>query len=87
VGNEQGGESAAIHMSLYATAKAIGLDPRTYFRDVIQRMAAAAPHEREALAEDLTPHRWRELYASQVRDHQLAILERLLEQWRPAPRT
>jgi len=82
VGNEQGGETAAIHMSLYATAKAIGLDPRAYFRDVILRMAAAAPHEREALAEDLTPHRWRELYADGVRDHQLAILEHLFEQWR-----
>lgn len=81
VGNEQGGETAAILMSLYATAKAIGLDTRAYLRDVILRMAAAAPHEREALAKDLTPQRWRELFAERVRDHQLAVLERLLEQW------
>jgi transposase len=84
VGNEHGGQTAAVLMSLIATAEAIGLDARTYLRDVILRMAAAAPQDREALAEDLTPQRWREIYAEGVRDHQLAILERLLEQWRPA---
>jgi hypothetical protein len=82
VGNEHGGETAAVLMSLYATAKAIGLDPRMYLRDVIQRMAAVGPDGRDELAESLTPHGWKEGYAGEVKDHQLAILERLLEQWR-----
>ena len=68
-------------MSLYQTAKAIGISPRVYLRDVIMRMAAAAPEQREALAAELTPHRWRETLAGEVRDHQLAIVERLLAQW------
>lgn len=84
VGNERGGETAAILMSLHETAKAIGLNARTYLRDVILRMAAAAPEQRPALAAELTPHRWKETLADQVEDHQLAIVERLLEQWRSA---
>lgn len=83
VGNERGGKTAAVLMSLHATAKAIGLDTRAYLRDVILRMAAAPEAQREALAADLTPHRWRETFASAVQDHQLAILERLLAQWQP----
>ncbi len=83
VGNERGGETAATLMSLYKTAEAIDLDARTYLRDVILRMAAAPPEEREALAEKLTPHAWKAGFAAEVRDHQLAILERLLEQWQP----
>ena len=71
-------------MSLYSTAKAIGLDPRRYLRDVIQRMAAAAPDRREDLAEQLTPHAWKDGFAGEVQDHQLAILERLLAQWQPS---
>ena len=86
VGNERGGETASVLMSLYSTAKAIGLDPRTYLRDVIQRMAAAAPEEREELAERLSPHSWKESFAQEVEDHQLAILERLLAQWQPSSR-
>lgn len=81
VGNERGGETASILMSLYGTAKAIGINPRVYLRDVIMRMAAAKPEQREALAVELTPHRWREVLADEVQDHQLAIVERLLAQW------
>jgi transposase len=84
VGNERGGDTASILMSLYQTAKAIGISPRVYLRDVIMRMAAAAPEQREALAAELTPHRWRETLAGEVRDHQLAIVERLLAQWQAA---
>lgn len=83
VGNERGGRTAAVLMSLHATAKAIGLDTRAYLRDVILRMAAAPDAQRQVLARDLTPHRWRDTLANGVQDHQLAILERLLAQWQP----
>ena len=78
VGNAQGGKTAAILMSLLRTAKAVGIDPRIYFRDVMLRMAAAKPTDRKEFARKLTPAHWKETFGKEVRDHQLEIIERLL---------
>ena len=80
MGNKQGVETAAILLSLHKTAEVLDLDVRTYLRDVTLRMTAASSQEREALADKLTPHAWKAGFAGEVRNQQLAILERLLEQ-------
>ena len=58
--NESGGESAAVLLSLVMTAKAIGLNPQTYLRDVLLRIA------RESDVTKLAPHGWKEHFADQV---------------------
>lgn len=57
---EGGGETAVVLLSLVMTAKAIGLDPRVYLRDVILRIA----HETDVAK--LTPHGWREHFQAEV---------------------
>lgn len=50
------------------TAKAIGLNPVTYLRDVLIRTS------RETDVTKLTPHGWREHYGKQVaREHEAAV--------------
>ena len=58
--------------SLIATAKAADVDPRTYLRDVLLRIA------RESDVTTLTPHGWKERWAEQVEQHRASILERML---------
>ena len=50
---EGGGETAVVMLSLIMTAKAAGIDPRMYLRDVLLRIA------RETDVAKLTPHGWR----------------------------
>ena len=57
---EGGGETAVVLLSLVMTAKAIGLDPRVYLRDVMLRIA----HETDVAK--LTPHGWRDHFQKQV---------------------
>jgi transposase len=69
IGNVRGGKCAAILYSLVQTAKAIGIDPKTYLRDVLERIA------KEADVEKLTPHGWQQHFAAEVaaeRDRLLA---------------
>jgi transposase len=69
-GNENGGRAAAILYSLVSTCKEIGIDPRSYLRDVLLRIA------RERDVTTLTPRGWKKRWAQVVQDHRLSILER-----------
>ena len=73
VGNERGGKGAAVLYSLVKTAAALGLDPRTYLRDLLLRIA----HEPDV--KKLTPRGWKQHFAAQVQAHQHAILERIVK--------
>lgn len=68
---EGGGKTAAVLASLLQTARAIGIDPRTYFRDVLMRIGT------ETDVAKLTPHGWKQHFAQDVADHHEDILCRL----------
>ncbi|MCP3920555.1 MAG: IS66 family transposase [bacterium] len=55
-----GGDAAVVLLSLVMTAKSIGINPRTYRRDVMLRIA----HETDVAK--LTPHGWREHFQAEV---------------------
>jgi transposase len=59
VGNEDGGESAAIIFSLIQTCRALGVNPREYLEDVMRRLMS---HNSQKLHE-LLPDQWK---ASQI---------------------
>lgn len=65
---EGGGDTAVVLLSLVMTAKAIGLDPRVYLRDVMLRIA----HESDVAK--LTPHGWREHFQAEVEAERDAAL-------------
>lgn len=69
-GNERGGETAAVMYSLIATCKEHGVDPRTYLRDVLLRIAKTSN------VRELTPYGWKARWAKAVEDHRASILER-----------
>ena len=69
---EGGGETAVVMLSLVMTAKAAGVDPRTYLRDVLLRIA------RETNVAKLTPHGWKEHFTDEVEQSQQAALAHLL---------
>lgn len=56
----EGGTTAVILMSLVQTAKAIGVDPKIYLRDVLVRIA------RESDVTKLTPHGWKRHFLHDV---------------------
>ena len=64
VGNDNGGRTAAVLFTMIASAKACGVDPFAYLRDVLAQLplliAAAAPHPPHVL--DLLPNRWLQLH-------------------------
>ncbi len=70
-GNERGGEAAAVIYSLLATCKEHDVEPRTYLRDVLLRIAKAGD------VRDLTPYGWKARWQPVVEDHRASILERL----------
>lgn len=55
VGNEDGGESAAIIFSLIQTCRALGVNPREYLEDVMHRLMS---HNSQQLHE-LLPDQWK----------------------------
>ena len=57
---ETGGETGAVMLSLVMSAKAAGVNPTVYLRDVLLRVA------REPDLSKLTPHGWKEHFALQV---------------------
>jgi transposase len=69
-GNARGGETAAVIYSLIATCKEQGVDPRTYLRDVLLRIAKTSD------VRELTPYGWKAKWAKVVEDHRASILER-----------
>ena len=72
VGNEEGGRRAAILYSLVETCKAIGVDPREYFRDVLLRISTCSDVAK------LTPHGWKQHFQADVAAQRQAVLDRLL---------
>jgi len=54
LGNEEGGEAAAIILSLVQTCRALGLNPREYLEDVMRRFMS---HPFSKIHE-LLPHNW-----------------------------
>jgi hypothetical protein len=70
-GNERGGEAAAVVYSLIATCKEHDVDPRTYLRDVLLRIAKTSD------VRELTPYGWKARWQRTVEDHRASILERL----------
>jgi transposase len=56
-GSDQGGETAAVLMSLCTTCKSLGIDPQAYLRDVLDRIST---HPAKRI-EELLPDRWQEL--------------------------
>src|SRR3954453_1243620 len=56
-GSDKGGETAAVLMSLCTTCKALGIDPQSYLRDVLERIST---HPARRI-EELLPDRWRAL--------------------------
>ena len=72
VGNEEGGRRAAILYSLVETCKAIGVDPREYFRDVLLRISTCSDVAK------LTPHGWKHHFQADVAAQRQAVLDRLL---------
>ncbi|MCP4191783.1 MAG: IS66 family transposase [Planctomycetaceae bacterium] len=65
--NEGGGKTAVTLLSLVMTAKAIGLNPQIYLRDIQSRLA----HETDV--RKLTPHGWKEHFADQV-EHERRVV-------------
>jgi len=76
--NEGGGKTAAVLASLLQTARAIGIDPKTYFRDVLMRINT------ETDVAKLTPHGWKQHFAQDVADHHEDILCRLRDHFATA---
>jgi transposase len=56
-GSDQGGETAAVLMSLCTTCKNLGIDPQAYLRDVLDRIST---HPAKRI-DELLPDRWQEL--------------------------
>lgn len=69
-----GGRTASVLMSLLMTAKAAGVDPRQYFRDVLLRISTCSD------VRTLTPHGWKERWEPEVKAHRQEILDTLLSQ-------
>jgi transposase len=69
---EGGGETAVVLLSLVMTAKAAGIDPRAYLRDVLLRIA------RESDVEKLTPHGWRKHFAEEVERERRDVIARFV---------
>jgi len=69
-----GGRTASILMSLLMTAKAAGIDPRQYFRDVLLRISTCSD------VRTLTPHGWKERWEPEVKARRQEILDTLLSQ-------
>lgn len=70
-GNQRGGKTAAVMYSLIATCKEHDVDPRTYLRDVLLRIAKTSD------VRELTPYGWKAKWMPLVEAHRASILERL----------
>ena len=68
---EGGGKTASILMSLLMTAKAAGIHPGDYFKDVLLRISTCTD------AKLLTPHGWKGHFEAEVTQRRHALLEQL----------
>lgn len=72
-GNERDGKAAAVMYSLLATCKEHGVDPRTYQRDVLLRIARVSD------VRELTPDGSKAKWAPVVEAHRASVVERLMQ--------
>lgn len=70
---EGGGRTASILMSLLMTAKAAGVHPGDYFKDVLLRISEPGTD-----AKSLTPHGWKERFEPEVTARRHDILKKLV---------
>jgi transposase len=71
---EGGGRTAATLMSLLMTAKAAGIHPGDYFKDVLLRISTCTD------AKKLTPHGWKDHFEAEVTGRRHALLQELLSE-------
>jgi transposase len=71
VGHEEAGRKGAVLFSLVATCRAIGIEPRAYLRDVLERIATCSD------VHQLTPHGWKRHLQAQVQARELELLQGL----------
>ena len=57
-GNDRGGKTAAVLLSLIASCKLLSVDPYRYLRDVLTRLPQAGPAPDEAFVRSLLPDAW-----------------------------
>jgi transposase len=69
---EGGGKVAAILMSLLTTAKAAGINPGDYFKDVLLRISTCSD------VTSLTPHGWKERFEPEVTARRHEVLQKIL---------
>ena len=69
---EGGGKVAAILMSLLMTAKAAGINPGDYFKDVLLRISTCSD------VKSLTPHGWKERFEPEVTARRHEVLQKIL---------
>jgi len=69
---EGGGKTAATLMSLLMTAKAAGVHPGDYFRDVLLRISTCTD------AKLLTPHGWKQHFEAEVTGRRHALIEQIV---------
>ena len=69
---EGGGRTASILMSLLMTAKAAGIHPGEYFKDILLRISTCTD------AKLLTPHGWKGAFEAEVTQRRHALLDRLV---------
>jgi IS66 C-terminal element len=70
---EGGGKTASILMSLLMTAKAAGVHPGDYFKDVLLRISEPGTD-----VESLTPHGWKARFEPEVTARRHEILKKLV---------
>ncbi len=70
---EGGGRTASVLMSLLMTARAAGIHPGDYFRDVLLRISEPGTE-----VKDLTPHGWKERFEPEVTARRYEMLTKLV---------
>jgi len=70
-GHEEAGRKGAVLFSLVATCRNLGVEPRAYLRDVLERLATETDVSR------LTPHAWKAERQAAVQGRELALLRDL----------
>ena len=70
-GHEEAGRKGAVLFSLVTTCRAIGVEPRAYLRDVLERIATCSD------VRQLTPHGWKRHLQASVQARELELLKGL----------
>lgn len=75
-GHEEAGKKGAVLFSLVTTCRNIGVEPRAYLRDVLQRISTCSD------VSQLTPHGWKQHHEAQAKHHEQELLAQVVA--RPA---